>query len=92
MQAQDAIDLVRSALTTALIVALPLLIVGMVVGLLISLLQALTQIQDQTVSTVPKLVAIAILSIVCLPWMSDQMIAYCQNLILKIPSLVAGKP
>ncbi len=90
MQTQDAIDLVRAALTTALIVALPLLLVGMVVGLLISLIQALTQIQDQTVSTVPKLVAIAILGIVCLPWMTDQMVAYCQTLILKIPDLVAG--
>lgn len=92
MQPEHAIDLVRSALLTALIVGLPLLLIGMVVGLLISLVQALTQIQDQTVSTVPKLVAIAILGIVCLPWMSDQMVAYCQNLFQRIPDLVAGSP
>jgi flagellar biosynthesis protein FliQ len=90
MQTQDAIDLVRSALMTALIVGLPLLVVGMLVGLLISLIQALTQIQDQTVSTVPKLIAIAILGMICLPWMTDQMVSYCQGLILKIPDLVAG--
>jgi flagellar biosynthetic protein FliQ len=90
MQPEHAIDLVRSALLTALIVGLPLLIIGMVVGLLISLVQALTQIQDQTVSTVPKLVAIAILGVVCLPWMTDQMVEYCQNLFQRIPELVAG--
>ena len=91
METADAIDLVRSALTTSLIVAAPLLVIGMFVGLLISLVQALTQIQDQTVSTVPKLMAIAILTVVCLPWMTDQMVAYCQDLILRIPDLVAGR-
>ena len=91
METSDAIDLVRSALTTALIIAAPLLVIGMVVGLLISLVQALTQIQDQTVSTVPKLIAIALLMVVCLHWMTDQMVAYCRDLILHIPDLVAGR-
>ncbi len=91
MQTQEAIDLVRSALLTALLVGTPLLVIGMAVGLLISLVQALTQIQDQTVSTVPKLLAIAILGIVCLPWMTDQMVDYFETLVLRIPQLVAGQ-
>ncbi len=91
MQTQDAIDLVRSALLTALIIGSPLLFIGMFVGLLISLVQALTQIQDQTVSTVPKLVAIGLLGVVCLPWMTGQLVSYCQNLFLQIPALVAGQ-
>ena len=91
MQTQDAIDLVRSALLTALIIGGPLLVIGMAVGLFISLIQALTQIQDQTVSTVPKLLAIGLLGVICLPWMSDHMLEYTRELFMKIPNLVAGQ-
>ena len=91
MTPQDAIDLVRGAIVMSLIMGAPLLVVGMVVGLLISLIQALTQIQDQTVSTVPKLLAMTIAIIVALPWMTDQLLDYSRNLIREIPANVMPK-
>lgn len=85
MTPNEAIDLVRDAILMSLIVAAPLLLVGMVVGLGIGLIQTLTQIQDQTVSTVPKLVAMTIAIIICLPWLTDRMLEYSRNLYREIP-------
>ena len=85
MTPNEAIDLVRDAILMSLIVAAPLLLIGMVVGLGIGLIQALTQIQDQTVSTVPKLVAMTLAIIICLPWLTDRMLEYSRNLYREIP-------
>ena len=85
MTPNEAVDLVRDAILMSLIIAAPLLLIGMVVGLGIGLIQALTQIQDQTVSTVPKLVAMTIAIIICLPWLTDRMLEYSRNLYQEIP-------
>jgi flagellar biosynthesis protein FliQ len=85
MTPNEAIDLVRDAIMMSLIVGSPLLLIGMLVGLAIGLIQALTQIQDQTVSTVPKLVAMTIAIVVCLPWLTDRMMDYSRNLFREIP-------
>ena len=71
MAPETAIELCRNAMMTTLLVGAPLLIVGMVVGFAISLLQALTQIQDQTVSFVPKIVAMFVVLVLALPFMGD---------------------
>ena len=63
MDGQVAIDLAREALSTAMLVGAPVLLVGVVVGLVISLIQALTQIQDQTISFVPKIVTMVLASL-----------------------------
>lgn len=80
MDAQSASDLVRQALLQALIIGSPLLLVGMAAGLLIGLGQALTQIQDQTVSFVPKILAMAIVMIVCLPWLIQRMVEFAHEM------------
>jgi len=85
MTPNEAIDLVRDAILMSLIVGAPLLLIGMVVGLAIGLIQALTQIQDQTVSTVPKLIAMMFAIIICLPWLTDRMLEYSRNLYREIP-------
>jgi flagellar biosynthesis protein FliQ len=85
MNPSEAIDLVRDAIIMSLILGAPLLVIGMVVGLAIGLIQALTQIQDQTVSTVPKLVAMTLAILVCLPWLADRMLDYSRNLYQEIP-------
>ncbi len=90
MDSQDAIDLGRQAITISLMIGAPVLVVGMVVGLGIGLLQALTQIQDQTVSFVPKIVAMVIALGFCLPWLIQMMSEYSEELIVNIPRLVAG--
>jgi flagellar biosynthesis protein FliQ len=85
MSPNEAIDLVRDAILMSLIVGAPLLLVGVVVGLAIGLIQALTQIQDQTVSTVPKLVAMTLAIIVCLPWLTDRMLDYSKSVLRQLP-------
>jgi flagellar biosynthetic protein FliQ len=91
MSPQAALDLVRAAIVMSLILAAPLLLVGMVVGLIISLIQALTQVQDQTVSTVPKLFAIVLAMIFCLPWMTDRMVEYSRDLFRDIPNHISQR-
>lgn len=76
MDASTAIDLCRSTLLTAVVIASPMLLVGMAAGLAVGLIQALTQIQDQTVSFVPKLLAMAAVLVACLPWLLTRMMDF----------------
>jgi len=86
MQPQTGIDLGREALWTALLVGSPVLISGMVVGLLVGLFQALTQIQEQTVAFVPKILAMVLALSFTLPWVIVHFIQYSTDLILSIPT------
>lgn len=79
MDSAAAIDLCRHTLIAAMIIGAPMLIVGMAAGLLIGLAQALTQIQDQTVSFVPKLIAMAAVMIVCMPWLLTRMVEFTRQ-------------
>jgi len=79
MDPQNAIDLCRSALLSALIIGAPMLLVGMAAGLTIGLLQALTQIQDQTVSFVPKLLAMAAVMVACMPWLMMRLVEFTRE-------------
>ncbi|ABY94894.1 flagellar biosynthetic protein FliQ [Thermoanaerobacter thermohydrosulfuricus] len=82
------IDIGREALTIALTVATPLLAVALGVGLLISIFQATTQIQEQTLSFVPKIVAILISLILFGPWMLTTLVNYTQRLFLNINNFI----
>jgi flagellar biosynthesis protein FliQ len=85
MDSQSAIELVRQALWTALIIASPVLISALVVGLAIGLLQSLMQIQEQSVSFVPKLVVMLFVLSASLPWLISRMVHYTNELISGIP-------
>lgn len=74
METSVAIDLVRETLLGAAIIGAPILLVGMLAGLVVGLLQALTQVQDQTVSFVPKIFAMAAVLVACLPWLIERML------------------
>lgn len=87
MDSAAAIDLCRHTLIAAMIIGAPMLIVGMAAGLLIGLAQALTQIQDQTVSFVPKLIAMAAVMIVCMPWLLTRMVEFTRQVFVN-----AGTP
>lgn len=80
MDTQTAIDLCRSALLSALIIGAPILLVGMAAGLAIGLIQALTQVQDQTVSFVPKLMAMAAVTTACMPWLMMRLIEFTRDI------------
>ncbi len=86
MTPQDAIDLAREAIWISLLVGAPVLLAGTLVGLIIGLLQALTQIQEQTVAFVPKIVAMILVLTFTLPWLITQLVQYSGNLIASIPS------
>ena len=77
-------------MSIALLVSAPILLVGIGVGLLIGLLQALTQIQDQTLSFVPKILAMLTAFAIGLPWLIQRMVEYSGTLISNIPRVVLG--
>jgi len=88
MDASDAVELGRQAIMTAFMIGSPILVVGAAVGLLIGLAQALTQIQDQTISFVPKIVAMVLALGISLPWLIQEMVEYSRTLITDIPHTV----
>jgi flagellar biosynthesis protein FliQ len=75
----------RQALELMLVVAAPLLLVALVVGLLVSVVQAITQINEATLSFVPKIVAVAITLVVAGPWMISLLVDYLKRMITSIP-------
>ena len=85
MDAQDAIFLGREALWTMLWIGSPVLIAGMIVGLVIGLFQALTQIQEQSLVFVPKIIVMTLVLSISLPWLIAQLMHYTINLIEGIP-------
>jgi flagellar biosynthetic protein FliQ len=86
---QDTVvNLATQAMTLALEIAGPLLLVGLVVGLAVSLFQAVTSIQEQTLSFIPKIIALALVIVVLGPWMLGQLVSYATNLYESIPSMV----
>jgi flagellar biosynthetic protein FliQ len=87
MDAESAVDLCREALMSAVILSAPLLLVGMVAGLAIGLVQALTQVQDQTVSFVPKILAMAAVIVVCLPWLVERIVDFTRVTFLNAGTL-----
>ena len=80
-----AIDMGRQAILVTLLVSAPVLAAGMGVGLLVGLFQALTQIQEQSVAFVPKIVFMILTLSLTLPWLVARMLDYAQGVISNIP-------
>jgi len=87
MNQDTVVNLATQAMSLALKIAGPLLLAALVVGLLISVFQAVTQIQEQSLTLIPKIDVIAVIVVVLGPWMLDQMVAYTTNLYSSIPTL-----
>jgi len=85
METSEALDLGREALLTVLIVASPIMGIGMLVGLLISLFQSMTQLQEQTLSFVPKIVGMVGLALLLVPWLANRLLEYSQGLFGTLP-------
>jgi flagellar biosynthetic protein FliQ len=83
------VDLARNMLMTALLIAAPMLVVALAVGLVVSVIQAVTQVQEQTISFVPKLVAVGATFIIALPWIIQIMVKYTTELFRSIPGMVS---
>jgi flagellar biosynthetic protein FliQ len=80
------LDIARDGIVTFLKVAGPLMIVALVVGLVVSLLQALTQIQEQTLIYVPKILAVFVAMMLMLPFMGDALAGYMTRVAARIAS------
>jgi flagellar biosynthetic protein FliQ len=79
MNPQDAIDFSREAIKTCLMVGGPILIASLLIGLLVGVFQAMTQVQDQTVSFVPKILLLIVMIGLCLPWLTGRMMEFAQH-------------
>ena len=90
MDSNAVLDLSIQALVITGKLAAPVLITSLVVGFAISLLQSITQIQEVTLSFVPKAVAVAVALIVCGHWMISELVSFTHDLFARIPSLVGG--
>lgn len=88
MDQDTVINLASQAMSLAFKVAGPLLLGAMAVGLLVSIFQAVTQIQEQSLTLIPKIAAIAVIVVLLGPWMLDQLVLYTTNLYSAIPTLV----
>jgi flagellar biosynthesis protein FliQ len=88
MTPQEVVGIGTQGLEVMLTIAAPLLLVVLVVGLVISVLQAVTQVNEQTLSFVPKLVAVVATLVIAGPWMIGVMVAYIQRLFSQIPGVI----
>ena len=80
MTGAETLDVARDAIWTIVVVSSPLMLVGLVVGVVVSLFQALTQIQEQTLVFVPKIIAIFVTMLIMLPFMGATMSGYMTRL------------
>lgn len=88
MTPEAVMTLAHEAMVIGLMLAAPLLLVALVVGLVVSLFQAATQINEATLSFIPKLLAIAATVVIIGPWMLTTMLDYLRHTLTSIPTLV----
>ena len=86
MTGAETLDVARDAIWTIVVVSSPLMVVGLVVGVVVSLFQALTQIQEQTLVFVPKILAIFGTMLLARPFMADAL----QSHMMRLSSRIAG--
>jgi flagellar biosynthesis protein FliQ len=90
MSQDSVVSICVSAMELALKIGLPILLVGLVIGLIVSVFQAVTQIQEQTLTFIPKILATIVVMVVGGPWMLDQLLSYTRDLWLSIPQLIGA--
>ena len=90
MTTQDALDIATQALIVTAKVSAPFLLVVLALGLIVGLFQSVTQLQEPTLSFVPKLMAAALVIALSGPWMLDELVAFSHALITRAPELMQG--
>ena len=88
MTPEMVIAFARQSIEIALLISLPMLGVGLVVGVVVSIIQAATQIQEMTLSFIPKIVSIFLALLISFPWIMDKMITYTRDVFLHIPNYI----
>jgi len=87
MTANEAIILFQKALWMAVLLASPMLLFGLLAGLTVSIFQAVTQIQEMTLTFIPKILAVVLALFLFLPWMLNQITRYTTEIFTRIPGL-----
>jgi len=88
MNSQHVLTAGQQALYMLLMVAAPIIIVVLIVGLIVSILQAATQVNEPTLSFIPKLIAALVALIIAGPWLLTTLVDYLQGILVSIPSMV----
>ncbi len=78
----------KEAVKVSLLLSAPMLGFGLIVGLLVSIFQAVTQVQEMTLTFVPKIVAVMIAILIFLPWMLNLFVDYTRNIFINIPMYI----
>jgi flagellar biosynthetic protein FliQ len=89
MSSTLAIELIRRSLMLVILTAGPLLLAALVTGVVVSLIQALTQLQEQTLTFIPKLLVMGLILLVTLPWMLGQLIQFLVQVFSSLPSMAS---
>ncbi len=90
MNQDVVINVSMQAMQLAFKVAMPLLLAGLAIGLIVSIFQAVTQIQEQTLTFIPKIVGMGLVLVVAGPWMLSEVVTYTQQLYSSIPTMIDG--
>ncbi|SDD45836.1 flagellar biosynthesis protein FliQ [Sporomusa acidovorans] len=88
MSGDMAIQVGSNALMMVMLVSAPMLILGLVVGVAVSVFQATTQIQEQSLAFIPKIIAVFVAVLIFGPWMLSLMIDYTRELFMNLPNMV----
>ncbi len=91
MEQDFVMEVTNQAMKVAMMLSAPMLIGALVVGILVSIFQAVTQINEQTLSFIPKILVIVIALVIFSPWMIEILTSYTHDLYVSIPRVVAGR-
>jgi flagellar biosynthetic protein FliQ len=88
MTPEFVVGFARQAIEMALTIALPMLGIGLIVGITVSILQSATQVQEMTLTFIPKIVSIFLALLFAFPWIMDKMVTFTRELMLNIPNYI----
>lgn len=88
MSPETIMSIARHALEVTLLLSMPLLLSALIIGLVVGIFQAATQINESTLSFIPKLVGVALALMVAGPWMLQVIVGYTRDLFISIPGLI----
>lgn len=88
MTPETVSDILREAIKTCLLISAPMLGAGLLVGVLVSIFQSVTQIQEMTLTFIPKILAVVVTGIIFLPWIMRTILDFTTNLFMHIPDYI----
>jgi flagellar biosynthesis protein FliQ len=88
MTPEFVIGFARQSIELTLMIALPMLGIGLIVGVVVSIIQAATQIQEMTLTFVPKIISIFLALLISFPWIMNKMVTFTRELFLNLPNYI----